>query len=270
MIARCLTAITTGAYPGEVEIIVVANGCSDRTAEIAQSFGNTIQVINSPIPLKSNALNLGDNAASGFPRFFVDADIVMPIDSIRRVAKRLEVNDVLAAAPRMHVDYSDRSRAIRAFYRVWTRLPYFQSQMIGSGVYALSRSGRARFDHFPDIIADDGFIRLLFRPGERVCVDDCIFILTPPKDIISLIKIKTRAHYGNYELARRFPELVVNEGRSRGSALATILCSPDLWLALPLYCFVMAIAKLRAHWRVWFGGAKWDRDKSSRITGPKI
>ena len=35
VIARCLEAFVTGAEPGELEAIVVANGCSDATAEIA-------------------------------------------------------------------------------------------------------------------------------------------------------------------------------------------------------------------------------------------
>lgn len=45
--------------------------------------------------------------------------------------------------------------------------------MIGTGVFALSRTGRERFNLFPDIIADDGFIRAMFKKEERVSVANC-------------------------------------------------------------------------------------------------
>ena len=35
VIGRCLAAMLEGAQPGELEIIVVCNGCSDRTGEKA-------------------------------------------------------------------------------------------------------------------------------------------------------------------------------------------------------------------------------------------
>jgi hypothetical protein len=44
--------------------------------------------------------------------------------------------------------------------------------MIGVGSYGLSASGRSRFAEFPDVIADDGFVRLQFRAGERVSVGE--------------------------------------------------------------------------------------------------
>ena len=44
--------------------------------------------------------------------------------------------------------------------------------MIGVGVYALSEEGRRRFDEFPEVIADDGYVRMLFSGTERIRVDD--------------------------------------------------------------------------------------------------
>lgn len=43
------------------------------------------------------------------------------------------------------------------------RLPTVEDALIGSGVYAMTGAGRARFDRFPEVIADDLFARNLFR-----------------------------------------------------------------------------------------------------------
>src|SRR5262245_57178730 len=170
VIARCLEALLRGAQPGELEILVVCNGCSDDTAEIARRFGPDVRVIETAVPSKSNALNLGDEAARGFPRFYVDADVVLEVRDLRATAAALESGRCLAAAPRLRVDLSECSLPVRLYHRIWMDLPYVQEGMLGSGVYALSESGRARVGRFPDIIADDDLVRLAFRPSERISV----------------------------------------------------------------------------------------------------
>ncbi|MEM7229802.1 MAG: glycosyltransferase, partial [Planctomycetota bacterium] len=89
VIARTLRAMLDGARPGELEIIVVCNGCTDHTAAIARTFGDDVQVIETEVGNKAIALNLGDETATRFPRFFVDADIDLPVDSIRETARVL-------------------------------------------------------------------------------------------------------------------------------------------------------------------------------------
>ena len=123
VIARTLTAITTGATPGEVEVIVVCNDCVDNTASVARSFGAPVRVIETEIGSKTHALNLGDKAAVGFPRIYADADVLITIGSIRMLASRLKRGDVLAAAPRSRVDLSGCSLCVRAYYDIRSRLP---------------------------------------------------------------------------------------------------------------------------------------------------
>ena len=149
VIRRCLESMTDGAHPGELEILVVCNGCSDDTAEIARSFGKPVRVLETDIPSKNNALNMSNEAAGSFPRSFVDADIVLPLESIRKVADVLRGGKIMAAAPRIRVDLSSRGWPIRACYGVWMRTPYVNENMLGCGVYAISDAGRDRFDRFP-------------------------------------------------------------------------------------------------------------------------
>ena len=68
VIGRCLEPLTHGARPGEFDVIVVCNGCRDATALEARRFGLSVRVIETDTPSKANALNLGDAAATGFPR----------------------------------------------------------------------------------------------------------------------------------------------------------------------------------------------------------
>ena len=49
VIRRLLDQLIKGADPGEMDIIVVANGCTDDTAEAAASFGPAVRVLTLPV-----------------------------------------------------------------------------------------------------------------------------------------------------------------------------------------------------------------------------
>jgi len=265
VIGRCLAAMLAGAAPGELEVIVVCNGCTDQTAQIARSFGPDVVVIESNIPSKVAALNTGDRAARSFPRFYVDADIVLPLESLRRVAAVLRQGRCLAAAPRMSVDLTDCSAGVRAFYSVWMNHPYFVSGMIGSGVYALTSQGRARFQEFPNITADDAFVRRLFGNHERLTVSSAVFTVRAPRTLRSLLKIKTRSRRGNMELARRFPAMSCQSHGGFAAFAAALLKRPLLWPALLVYALVQVTTLVRAKMTLKKSGpALWERDESTR------
>ena len=266
VIERGLAAILDGSLPGEFEIVVVCNGCADDTAERARKFGASVKVVESATPSKIHALNLGDKHVTAFPRFYVDADIQISARAIRDVATLLaDDSPILVAAPRAVVAYEDRPFLVRAFYRVWTRLPYFLENMIGSGVYAFSRQGRARFDRFPEITADDEFARLTAAPDERSASTATTFTIHPPRTIHGLLEIMTRARSGMYEFQEKFPDLSANNNTDSGRSLRIIATSPSMWRDAPIYLGIMCLAKLRAHSRLRRGRSQqWERDDSSR------
>lgn len=268
-IARCLAALTEGTPPGELEILVVCNGCTDRTAEIARSFGPSVRVLETPIASKSLALQLGDQAAKGFPRFYVDADVLLSFESVQRVAEALREGRALAAAPRLRVDLTGRSWLVRAYYEIWLALPYHTESMIGSGVYCLSKEGRTRFHEFPDLISDDGFVRLQFAPGERITVQSAEFVIKPPETLRGIISVKTRSQKGAIQLRRAFPQLLANDPRSYSAPLWAILKRPRQWPKVLVYGLVITITKARGYWVNWTGNlGAWERDESSRASPP--
>jgi glycosyltransferase involved in cell wall biosynthesis len=265
VVARGIQALARDAGADSYQVIVVANGCSDDTARVARRAWDRVDVVETDIPSKSNALNLGDAKATGFPRFYMDADIELSRDAISIMSSRMIETGALAAAPAMEMRFSDTSWPVRAYYRVWQELPYVKEGMIGLGIYALSEEGRRRFGRFPSIIADDGYVRRLFKPHERICVEECRSIVTAPSTLWGLIKIKTRSRLGRYELSEEFPELSQNEPKDYVGAIWELVRRPATWPALVVYVGVNLIARLRAT-RMHRRRAHdvWERDDSSR------
>jgi glycosyltransferase involved in cell wall biosynthesis len=271
VLSSCLSLLLDGAQPSDLEVIVVCNGCSDDTALVAKRFGNAVRVIETDVPSKVNALNLGDRAATHFPRLYVDADVGLTLDTARRIANELENGGFLAAAPQIRLDLNGCSWAVRAFYEIDRRLPSHRESIGGSGVYALSAEGRARFGEFPKVTADDAFVRRHFRPEERITVPGTWSCVKPPKTLRGLIKIKSRSHLGNYEIEERYPHLTVNRGASNRPALLGLAMQPWLWPYLAVYCYVKTLARLRAAWqRRTGGGLQWERDETSREVLPPV
>ena len=269
VLAATLTPLLPSLTDDSIEIIVVCNGCMDRTAEVAASLHPKIICLDTAVASKTHALNLGDSAAHWFPRFYQDADVVLELDTVFRVADALQRGLCLAAAPAIHMDLRDSSWAVCAYYDIWQRLPYVREGMIGCGVYALSEEGRKRFSVFPDVIADDGFIRALFKSHERAVIPECWSLVRAPRGIEGLLKIKTRSRRGRYELARAFPELLANEKKNYGGVVLPLLTSITLWPKLAVYLYVNLCARLLARRGQQRGNDHWERDESSRDRVPR-
>ena len=263
VIDRCLQRLDLAR--GDLEVVVVANACTDDTAERARAHGAT--VVETAVPGKAHALDLGDEHVSAFPRAYLDADVSLDGDDLRRVLDVVRRGPALAAAPRLHVDVTRSSWPVRAYYRVWTALPYVTDDLIGSGVYVLSRAGRARFERFPAATGDDTFVRALFAPGERVGVDGTRFTVHPPRTLAALLAIKTRARFGVAEHARAATpgSATPGSGAAPASAARRLLRRPGVWPALPVYAAVGVLTRVRARRRLT-GAAPvaWDRDTTSR------
>lgn len=96
---RCLESLSVQTYE-EIEIVVVANACSDDTEGIAQAYGvrdPRVKLVRTETPGVSHARNLGLDAASGYYIGFVDADDWVENDmfeSLVSVAARMNADVV--------------------------------------------------------------------------------------------------------------------------------------------------------------------------------
>jgi len=264
-ISATLAPLVSLLTEDEAEIIVVCNACTDKTAEVVKKISSEIICIETEIGSKSHALNLGDAAARFFPRIYLDADIALSTDAVNGMVESLKNPLVFATSVEAKMNLSSCSWCVRAFYDVWLRLPYCKAGMIGSGVYALSKAGRGRFEKFPAIIADDGYVRCLFKEAERLRTTTGYAIIKAPKDLFSLIKIKTRSRLGRYELKEKFPQLLKNEEKKYSESIKSLCLEYRLWLKIPVYLMVNLICRFRANRQhVNKQTNKWERDDSSR------
>ena len=264
VIARTLSTWMNDLSSHDISVVVVCNGCTDDTANVARRFGPMARVIETPVAGKTHALNLGDQASSSFPRIYVDADVVISVDFLRTLASRLERGDVLAVAPTPEIDRKACPWLVRKYFDVRSKLPSSREGIGGSGVYALSEAGRRRFDEFPQVIADDTYVRLQFKPQERETMTTVKSTVFPPRTIRQLIAVRTRAHAGTGEIARQFPELSVNRGETNNRALLELFKVPPLWPALLIYCLVNILARARAAVHSTQASV-WLRDDTSRL-----
>jgi glycosyltransferase involved in cell wall biosynthesis len=263
VIGRCLTALLDGADEGELDVVVVCNGCHDRTAEVARQVAPLAIVVEIPVASKVAALNAGDGVARYFPRFYLDADIELSVAAVRQVASVLRQGPVECAAPKPFFDLAGRWWPIRAFYDVWKEVPYRSLDMVGSGVYALSEQGRARFGEFPQVTADDQFVQQQFEPAELASVGEARFIVHPPRSLRGLVAIRARVYRGNTELAASGLARV-GPPPSGAKTVLRLARQPRRAPAIAVYVAVNLLAGRRAAGAARPGAAGWERDESAR------
>ncbi|MBF0197512.1 MAG: glycosyltransferase [Planctomycetes bacterium] len=255
-----LETLTEGMDPERVQVLVSCNGCNDNTAQIARQY--PVQVLDIAEASKIAALNEADKCAQYFPRIYMDADVLLTQASVEVICQALNKGGIFAASPQAHYVLESSSWAVRAFYEVWMLHPVFDTGMVGCGVYALSQEGRARFEEFPNITADDCFVRSQFAEHERVMVREAQATLFPPLTLKQLFAIKTRSRRGTAELKQKFPDLKPTSSKSRFLFWQRLFKRPELWLKAMAYIYVVLEASRRSKQSPSSG--QWEKDLSSR------
>jgi len=265
-IQRSLDTLSSAIAMGD-QVIVVANGCSDKTACVARSYSQSVLIVETERPSKTYALNLGDSYATSFPRIYADADIIFAPGTIEKIKAALTDGGKLAVSPDPVMDLSQSSWAVKAYYDIWLSMPYCRQGMMGAGVYALSEEGRKRFDQFPDVIADDGFVRALFKEHERGKVEGAFVTVKAPASLKWLMKIKTRSRLGQMQLAMRYPDLIKNEAKDYSGGIVHVLKNPLNWPKAAIYLYVTILSRILAKQKLDnIAGYRWEQDLSSRQT----
>ncbi len=275
VIERCLTTMLANALPGEFDVVVVVNGSTDATAEVARRAAPDAIVEQIPEASKIAALRSGDKIAKTFPRVYVDADVEMDTASLRTLVAALDVPDARAASARMVVDTSASNRWSRAYFRVWEMTDYRRNAMIGSGVYSVNSEGHRRIADWPMLIADDLFVQESFALGERVVVD-AEFSVLAPRTLRDQVRRMTRWRQGNNEFgvfraanAGRFPEGPRDSGSSVRALVRRVARTPTRWADFAVYVGVYLAAGIAARKDGRSGRGTWRRDESTRDRSPE-
>jgi glycosyltransferase involved in cell wall biosynthesis len=255
LIGPCLAALAA-ADPGcPAEVIVAANGCTDRTVAIARAatLGPrwSLTVLDLPAPGKVGALNAADRAATGDIRIYLDADVTPAPALIPALVRLLDRPAPAYASGRLNI--TARGPAARRYARTWARVPFMARGVPGCGLFAMNAAGRARWGDWPQVIADDLFARLNFAPAER-------HLAPHPYDwpiaegFAALTRVRRRQDRGVAEIAARFPHLLANEDKlPLGPAGALRLAARDP-AGFATYAAVALATKLKR-------GQGWERSR---------
>lgn len=267
VIGACLAPLAPLAAEGSIEVVVVSNGCSDRTAEVAAAVPG-VGVVEVAEASKVAALNAGDCVATAWPRLYLDADVVLPAAAALALADALSTADPVVGSVAVRFELTDRAWPVRAFYRAYQRTPYLTNALVGLGLYGLSASGRGRFGAFPDLVADDLYVQRLFATDERRVLADHRFHVQVPRTLAALVAVRTRTAAGNAELAATEvggPGSVRVRGRSTASTLRvlgqSVLEDPRRSFDVIVYCLVTGISRWRARAT---RAESWQRDSTTR------
>ncbi len=265
LLGQLLARLLESAEPGELDIVVVANGCTDGTVAVAESFAPRVRVVSSAIPSKRAALRLGDELARGFPRLYVDADVELGTADVRRLGAAVAAPGVLAAAPERTFDMAGRRWPVRWYYQVWTRLPEVRAGLFGRGVLAVSEAGHRRIAELPPVMADDLAVSLAFGPDERTVVPAARVLIRPPRTWADLLRRRVRAETGTSQLERDAVLPGASARTTPRDLLTLVRREPRLALPMPVFLAAAVLARLRARRAVRSGDyTTWLRDDSSR------
>ncbi|WP_028659468.1 glycosyltransferase [Nocardioides insulae] len=250
--------------PGALEVIVVCNGCHDDTAELARAVPG-VRVLEIPEASKAAAVAAGNAAASVFPRLHLDADCAMTGRDVLRLAASLaDGSGTLAAAPERRLVLARSSWAVRAYYRVWQRLPQVREGIFGRGAMAVSADGQARIDALPKVLSDDLAVSEAFSPAERRVVPDAVVTVRAPRSTRDLLRRRIRVVTGTKQadrLGTRGPAAVT----SPRTLLRMLHGEPRLAPSMSVFVAVTLLARWSAQRRVQAGDySTWLRDESSR------
>lgn len=267
VIGRLLDSLLAGSAKGETDIVVVCNGCTDDTARIAAARGPRVRVVEIPVPSKHVALRTGDDHALGFPRLYVDADVVITSADVRALTEPLEddTSGVLATAPERHIPMTGCAWRVRAYYQVWQRLPAVREGLFGRGVIAVSKAGHARIAALPPLMADDLVASLAFAPEERLVVGAAGVVVQPPRTWRDLIKRRIRAAVSTTQVEQHQGPQEASARTSKADLLAVLRREPKLLPGVAVFVAAAVTARRKAGKAIRaqdFG--TWLRDESSR------
>lgn len=252
-IGDCLAAILASSLPQKPdtspEIIVIANGCIDTTAQAAAGYidrarskGWHLIVLDISMGGKLNALNVGDEYATNDIRIYLDADIIVSpllVKELHGVLDRAQPvyasGTVIIANPKTWVS--------RAYKRIYSRVPFFTQGVPGCGLFAVNAQGRARWARFPDIISDDTFVRLKFSPDERLSVP-ATYLWPIVEGFSNLVKVRRRQDIGVVEIAKRYPALMQNDDKPPFNLMRTIKLATSDPIGFCIYATVAIAVRI--------------------------
>ncbi|MGB7552861.1 MAG: glycosyltransferase family 2 protein [Candidatus Korobacteraceae bacterium] len=220
---RKLKTILTLKYPREqVDILVVSDGSTDRTDEIARSFATQgVRFLRIPHGGKAAALNAAVPMVSGEILVLNDVRQTLDPDCLRKIVACFGDPRVGSVSPRTVIVEGDshEEATTSAYWRyedwIRQRLTIIDSTFGYSGAFAAMR--RSLWTPLPaGTLLDDVYVPLkAFFQGYRILYEPTATMYDYPTVLHSEFRRKVRLQAGLYQMLTLMPELLSRRNRMR-------------------------------------------------------
>ncbi len=256
---RKLNTILSLNYPRDLmDILVVSDGSTDRTDEIARSFADQgVRFLRVPHSGKAGALNAAVPLVSGEILVLNDVRQTLDPDCLRNIIACFGDPTVGAVSPQtVIVEGDSHEEAITSAYwryEHWIRLRLtrIDSTFGYSGAFAAIR--RLLWTPLPPgTLLDDVYEPLVaFFKGYRILMEPTATMYDFPTVLQSEFRRKVRLQAGLYQMLKIMPELLSSRNRMR----LHFLSAKYGRIVVP-YCMIglaLATIGLPPLWRAWAG-----------------
>ena len=215
------------------------------------------------------AIRYAESLNPGFPRLYLDADVHLSAKDADRLISIIGDKDTATLMiPSSTIVTANSTALVKSFYRYWYTTPYVKRSGYGAGTYLLNALARRRFNIWPELVADDAFIRSQFSFNEIHLETSIKVKVKAPRTLWSLLKVKTRSKIGNLELNAYFKSNPQPRDKSQAvsngpNTISTNTDSLSLYDCI-LYQLLNAAALGLAKWQFMIGKKIWHRDNSNR------
>lgn len=234
-------------YPRELlQVIVVSDGSTDNTREIAASYGDAVVFIDSKKLGKAAAVNQGMAAATGQIFVFTDVRQLVAPDSLRFLVENFSDPKVGVVSAELQIEAGllQCEADVGAYwkYERWIRLNLSTLDSIFGATGSYYAVRRELAVPIPaNVLVDDMYLPLgAFFKGYRLIVDQRAKMYDYPTNLAIEFGRKVRTLAGNYQILAAYPQLLGPKNR----LLAHFLPYKLGRLLLPFALLTAAISSL--------------------------
>jgi len=187
------------------DIIVIANGCTDDTAQVARDTAPDAFVLESPLNHKARALNLGLLGSYGDCIVCLKAGVVASAQTIEKLVQCLTTDRVDLAYGVARFDSTGSTSTVRGLCGAWQRLG--SAAGVGmAGCYGLRRRALEKAGGFPVNLRGDIWLRQHFM-ASALCVPDAVYDISAARSLGDLYVRLRHTQYGErvQQIRRRLP-----------------------------------------------------------------
>jgi len=249
LIADTLDALAAQDFDGDLRVYVCVNGDSKGTFAIVEQarerLADRVRIEARELDKGSKpiALNTADEMAGDADfRIYLDADTKLTSNAVRALVAVLDSEEPRVAAPSKRLDPGP-SWIVNLCARSWMRLPWVQDEVPGSGVVAVNRAGRTRWQQYPDVVADDGYTAWQFAPEERFIAREAASLLEFPDTVRGMFAAMSRWHSGGQQLDASPHKPPYGPAWQTGRRLRSML-HPGVFVA----AVITRIARVASNW----------------------